>query len=116
MPIRKGLRAPRAMPRPRGEANKASKLTEEDIRGIRLMYAVGNEGGPNDNLPKYSLGYIAKCYSNFKGFRISKQQIHRIVNRTQWTHVKDRFVWGETAPSPPAEAAENKSVENAQTL
>ena len=79
MSLAKGYRAPRVAPRARGEQVKSAKLLEEDIRGIRLMHEHG-----------YSLGYIAKCYSAYKGYKISKQQVHRIVTRKQWDHVKAR--------------------------
>lgn len=122
MSLSKGLRAPRQIPPARGEKVKSSKLLEEDIRGIRMMHADG-----------YSLGYVAKCYAAYKGFKISKQQIHRIVKGQHWDHVKDRFrfvdVPGPAASSevrfdasgPPnvsltgnaSVTPENKSVENA---
>lgn len=120
MSIGKGYRAPRLSPSPRGEKVKSAKLAEEDIRGIRLMHEDG-----------YSLGYIAKCYTYFN-VKISKQQVHRIVNKVAWTHVKPRvqFIDVVTGAEPSAEpreatespgkaengAGENKSVENGQNL
>lgn len=89
MSIGKGYRAPRQIPARRGESVKSSKLLEEDIRGIRLMHEDG-----------YSLGYIAKCYTYFKGVKISKQQVHRIVTKVHWGHVKARVRFVDAPDAP----------------
>jgi hypothetical protein len=53
-----------------GEANGMAKLTEEDVRVIRLLYGQG-----------YVQSVIARDYE------LTQQQVSAIVRRTAWAHV-----------------------------
>jgi hypothetical protein len=53
-----------------GEANGMAKLTEEDVRVIRLLYDQG-----------YVQSVIARDYE------LTQQQVSAIVRRTAWAHV-----------------------------
>jgi hypothetical protein len=58
------------LPVMRGEANKASKLTEDDVREIRRLHGEG-----------------ATCTALAAQFDVSKVNISLIVRRKAWTHV-----------------------------
>jgi hypothetical protein len=53
---------------PRGDSHCSSKLTENDVRQIRSLYASG----------EYSMRQLAKR------FGVGSDQISRIVNRQKW--------------------------------
>ena len=56
---------------PKGEAHHGAKLTDDDIRAIRIRYDSGNE----------TLGEIAPDY------RISRMAVSKIGRRLSWAHV-----------------------------
>lgn len=60
------------IPNKRGEESAVSKLTENDVKEIRSLYSSGN----------YSQNDLAKKYN------ISQTTVWRVINRTNWQHVK----------------------------
>lgn len=57
---------------PQGSRNHAAKITEDDVRTMRRLYAEG--------VPQHALG---------RQFGISQPMVGNIVRRENWTHVKD---------------------------
>jgi hypothetical protein len=77
-------RRPRNSKRLRGAAINSSKLTEEDVLGIRMGYKLGFSC---DELAKYYTAYLTHRHGKPTG--VTRQSVWRIVRRVDWKHVPD---------------------------
>lgn len=70
--IAKGRQAYNKPPIKKGSDNASAKLTEEQVREIKILIAKGHS-----------------CYGIAKDYGVSKQTILRIKNGVNWSHIKD---------------------------
>lgn len=77
----------------RGMANTKAKLTDDDVREMRRLYAIKelkhNPSAWNakcrlckEMLPKYTIEQIAKR------FGVARETARRIIKRERWTHIE----------------------------
>jgi hypothetical protein len=67
----------------RGEANPQAKVTEQDVRDIRLKVAAIRA-----SRDQAVLEYESAMEALYQRYKVSKTVISYIVNRRTWTHVK----------------------------